>query len=164
MFQRSARVDIALKSYRNRYVTSLTGVAGWYLAGVSDKILGWENLTLLKLSPYEVALKTAHGYYVSAGNESDSYLLRGRADRILGWEVFKIHYLDRDATEAERLHQQIFADNSWEGGSLPGEISVALTTHAGLWVRSGGIGEAFRLVGDSPQRTPECLFKLRILQ
>jgi hypothetical protein len=161
MFQRSARVDIALKSHRNRYVTSLTGVAGWYLAGVAENILGWENLTLLKLSPYEVAIKTAHGYYVSAGHESDNYLLRGRADRILGWEVLKIHYLDRDASEAERIHQQLFGDQ--DGASGLTEIPVAFTTHNGRWVRCGGVREAFRLVGDCTQRTPECLFKLRLL-
>lgn len=137
-------------------------MAGWYLAGVAEHILGWENLTLVKLSPYEVAFKTAHGYYVSAGNESDSYLLRGRSDRILGWEVFKIHYPGQSTRAAERLHLQLFGEKPWEKEG-PQDLEVAFTTHTGAWVRCGDVRDAFRLVGDGPQMQSECRFKLRVL-
>ena len=147
MFDPSCRVDVALRTHRDFYVTALNSATGWYLAGVSQRILGWENFTLLRLSSDEVALKTAHNTYVTAFPEGDDWFLRARADRILGWEIFKIHYL--------------------KGGSpftgATGELPVALRTSHGRWVRSLGVERAFRLIGDADELTPECHLMVKVL-
>ena len=143
------RVDVALRTYRDLYVTALSGAAGWYLAGVSQRILGWENFTLLRLSDREVALKTAHSTYVTAYPKEDDWALRGRANRILGWESFQIAYL----SEVEAF-----------GRAEPGrEFSVALRTAHGKWVRCHGLENSYRISGDSVDLQEDCRFTLRVL-
>ena len=151
MFDPSCRVDVALRSHRNLYVTALTQANGWYLAGVSKRVLGWENFTLLRLSNHEVALKTAHGKYVTAFPAEDGWSLRGRADRILGWEIFRIHYLSGERDEA------------FGRGGASRELAVALETHHGKWVRGGGAEQGFRLSADSAELSADCKFTMRLL-
>jgi hypothetical protein len=150
VFDPNCRVDVALRTHRNLYVTALNAVTGWYLAGVSERVLGWENFTLLRLSDDEVALKTAHGTYVTAFSDADDWSLRGRADRILGWESFTIHYLNNNG-------------KAFGGSDSRNHLSIALRTRHGQWVRGGGVEQGFRLAGNGTELQPDCIFGLRIL-